>query len=286
MALTLKTAEPARGLAWVRDAFRVFARHPVSLTAMLAGFLLITVVMAELLSALLAPLGALSRPLLEIAATVASLPPLMALPMMSLGFMIATRVLIEGQRPHFGVFVAPFLPEAPARRALLKLCLLYAVLTAVGLLVCEWLDGGQLDALMAAMAEHKTDEAQAIAAQPAWFWGAMSRATWVAALSVPFWHAPALVLWGGQGVGQALFSSTLACWRNKAAFVVYSLAWFAILMLFGMASAILFGLLGAPQWIGVVSLGAGLVFSTAFYLSLYFTFADSFAETRDAPSAS
>lgn len=279
MALKLKSAEPAQGLAWVRNAFRVFVRHPVSLTAMLAGFLLITVVMAELLSALLAPLGALSKPLLGVAAVLASLLPLMALPMMSLGFMIATRVVIEGQRPHFGVFVAPFQPQSPARRPLLKLCFLYAVLTAVGLLLCEWIDGGQLDQLMAAVAAHKNDEAQAIAAQPAWFWGAVSRLTWLAALSVPFWHAPALVLWGGQGVGQSLFSSTLACWRNKAAFLVYSLAWFAIVMLYGMASAILFGLLGAPQWIGVAGLGAGLVFSTVFYLSLYFTFADSFADS-------
>jgi hypothetical protein len=38
---------------------------------------------------------------------------------------------------------------------------------------------------------------------------------------VPFWHAPGLVHWGSQGVGQALFSSTLAVWRCRGAFVVY-----------------------------------------------------------------
>ena len=54
-----------------------------------------------------------------------------------------------------------------------------------------------------------------------------------ACLSVPFWHAPALVYWQGQGVGQALFSSTLAVWRCKGAFLMYSLAWVGVIAIFG-----------------------------------------------------
>ena len=55
------------------------------------------------------------------------------------------------------------------------------------------------------------------------------------ALSIPFWHAPALVHWQGQSVGQALFSSTLALWRCKGAFFAYSLAWTAVIVIFGVA---------------------------------------------------
>ena len=44
-------------------------------------------------------------------------------------------------------------------------------------------------------------------------------------LSLPFWHAPALVHWGGQGVGAERCSSARwRCWRNKGAFFASS-AW-------------------------------------------------------------
>ena len=58
------------------------------------------------------------------------------------------------------------------------------------------------------------------------------------ALSVPFWHAPALVHWSGMGIAQALFSSTLAVWRCTGAFVVYSLCWAALILIFGVAAAL------------------------------------------------
>ena len=99
-------------------------------------------------------------------------------------------------------------------------------------------------------------------------------------LSVPFWHAPALVHWGGQGVGQALFSSTLAVWRAKGAFLVYALSWFAVIALFGFVTAVGMGLLGVPQMAGVLALPAGLVFSTVFYVSLIFSFNDSFGQAQ------
>ena len=66
-----------------------------------------------------------------------------------------------------------------------------------------------------------------------------------ALLSVPFWHAPALVHWGGQGVAQALFSSTLALWRNKAAFALNGLLWFAAFMTMSGIVTLLFTALGS-----------------------------------------
>ena len=95
-------------------------------------------------------------------------------------------------------------------------------------------------------------------------------------LSVVFWHAPALVHWGGQGVAQALFSSTVAVWRSKGAFFVYGLTWLAIVMVFGASVALVFGLLGARAVGSFLALPAGLLFSTVFYVSLIFTFHDSF----------
>ena len=45
-----------------------------------------------------------------------------------------------------------------------------------------------------------------------------------------FWHAPVLIAWHGVRLGQALFFSGIACWRNKWAFVVYGLSWAAIFL--------------------------------------------------------
>jgi hypothetical protein len=97
-----------------------------------------------------------------------------------------------------------------------------------------------------------------------------------AALSVPFWHAPALVHWGGQTAGQALFSSTLAVWRCKGAFAVYMLGWVGLILMFGLATALVLGLLGMAQLASLLGIPAGLVFSAVFYISLLFTFNDSF----------
>jgi hypothetical protein len=101
-------------------------------------------------------------------------------------------------------------------------------------------------------------------------------------LSAPFWHAPALVHWGGQSLGQALFSSCLAVWRSKAAFALYMVGWFLLIVLFGVGSALVFSLLGLRQLAGLAALPAGLLFSTVFYISLLFTFNDSFGATASA----
>ena len=99
---------------------------------------------------------------------------------------------------------------------------------------------------------------------------------------MPFWHAPALVHWGAQGAWQALFSSTLAIWRSKGAYLMYALAWSALVGLFGVAAALLFGLLGQRQMAGFLALPAGLFFSTIFYVSLIFSFDDCFGEAGAA----
>ena len=127
-------------------------------------------------------------------------------------------------------------------------------------------------------------EIDAVLDDPRLTWGLIVRFGLATVLAVPFWHAPALVHWAGQGPGQALFSSTLAVWRSKGAFLVYSLAWAGLVAVFGLVAALLFSLLGARQMAGIVALPAGLMFSTAFYVSLLFTFNDSFGNPA-APAA-
>jgi hypothetical protein len=88
----------------------------------------------------------------------------------------------------------------------------------------------------------------------------------LALLSVPFWHAPAIVYWGRQGWAKSLFFSTMAVWRNRGAFAVYGLGWIGLSLVFAMLFSLLAALLGMPQQ---PSLVAVLVFVSA--ISLYFT---------------
>lgn len=261
MSLILRQAAPSEGTRWVRDAFRLYLRRPLGFTAMFGGFLVVAL-------------------LVSIVPLAGAMLLLMSLPLLGLGFMVAARSAQRGGPVHAGHF-AEALRDPPLRRnALLLLCVLYAVGTALILQLSDWIDGGTFERLQTMMAEGDASAAdvEALLTDPRLSWGLFVRFGLAAALSVPFWQAPALVHWQGQGVGQALFSSTLALWRCKGAFVTYSLAWTGLILLFGVIAALLFGLFGARQMAGVLAMPAALVFSTVFYVSLVFTYDGCFSD--------
>jgi hypothetical protein len=251
------------GVQWMRDAFRLFLRRPLPFSAMFVSFLLVA------LLATLVPL-------------VGSVVMLMALPLLSLGFMIASRAAQNDLPVNPGQFIEPLRGERSRRNTLLSLCAAYALGTVLIMTVSEWIDGGAFDRLQVLMA--KGDEAraemEALLADPRLMWGLVTRFGLAACLSVPFWHAPALVHWQGQSVGQALFSSTLAMWRCKGAFLMYSLAWVGVIAIFGALVGLLFSLFDARQLAGVIAMPAGLMFSTVFYVSLLFTYEGCFSQTN------
>jgi hypothetical protein len=149
-------------------------------------------------------------------------------------------------------------------------------------------DGGRFETLLDAMSEESPDAARIsfLLQDPALLSGMLLRMVLASLLSVPFWHAPALVHWDGQSVAQSLFSSTVGCWRNKGAFAVFGLSWIAVILGFGVLLNTVFALLlDMPQLVAMAALPAGLLFSTVFYASLYFTFADCFGEPAATPDA-
>ena len=265
MALSIRQATPAEGVQWTRDAFRLFLRRPLPFTAMFIAFLLVALV------ATLVPV-------------VGGVVMLMSLPLLSLGFMLGSRAAQNDLPVHPGLFIEPLRGERSRRNALLTLCGAYALCTVLIMTLSEWVDGGAFDRLQVLMA--KGDEAraemEAVLADPRLVWGLATRFGLAACLSVPFWHAPALVYWQGQGVGQALFSSTLAVWRCKGAFLMYSLAWVGVVALFGALVGLLFSLFDARQLAGVIAMPAGLMFSTVFYVSLLATYEGCFNQA-DVP---
>lgn len=258
MQLHLQQVPARNGRLWIRHGFRVFQRQPLALAGLFGLFLF-------------AGFIAMLIPAVGLMLTMASLP------LLSLGFMLATHLVLQKKTPTAAVFVAPLQLTPERRRSQLLLCLGYAGAMLVIGLLADWIDGGSTRDLQKLIADNADNEAIANAAtDPRLFWGLAARLGLVGLLSVPYWHAPALVHWGGQGVGQALFSSTLALWRNKAAFALNMLLWGALLLAVASSVSLVFGLLGLTQFAPVVLMATGLVLSTVFYASLYFSFVDCF----------
>jgi hypothetical protein len=262
MPLQLKTVAPAQGARWMRDGFRLFGRHPLAFSLMLVSFLF-----AALLVSIVPLLGGLVM--------------LASLPLLSLGFMVASESALRGGPIQPGQFIQPLRGDAARRRSLLLLCVAYGAATLVVMLASDWVDGGRFERLQRLFAEGGAgQEIESLLRDPQLAWGVFFRFGALALLSVPFWHAPALVHWDGQGPAQALFSSTLAVWRAKAAFVVYVVSWFTIIALFGAVTALFTALLGAREMAGILLLPSVLIFSTVFYVSLLFSFHDSFGGSQ------
>lgn len=270
MALSLKTPTAGAGALWVREGFRLFGRKPLAFSGMFAAFLFVALVVAFV-------------------PVVGGLLQMMLLPLLSLGFMVASLAALKGGPVQPGQFFEPFQADTGRTRALLVLCVAYGLSAIALMLLCNWVSDGKLAELQALWASDspRREDIDALAADRGVFVGTVVGIVGATLLSIPFWHAPALVYWGNQGVGQALFSSTLAVWRAKGAFLVYALAWAGLVALFGVLTALLLGLFGAPEMAGIVALPGGLMFSTVFYVSLVFSFSDSFGRTpiEDLPAA-
>ncbi len=264
MALRLQSVPARQGIAWVREGFRVFLRHPMAFSLLYSGFLL-----AALIANFIPLIGSIAM--------------LMGVPVLGLAFMRATQASLQGGVVPWPALAEPLGARSPRRKPLLILCAIYAATMIALMAVMLFVAGDALRHWQELFLSGKATPEQIEAAQAN---PRLRNGLWLffvgsALVAVPFWHAPALVQWCNQGVAQALFSSTLACWRNKGAFFTYGLAWLAVSMVFGIVLDLVFTLLGMPQMVFVAAMPATLMFITAFYTSLYFTFVDSFVLTED-----
>lgn len=263
MGLRLHPVAPRQGWLWIRQGLALWWRRPLAFMGLFVFFLVFL-----LLLALLVPVvgGAVGLGLL---------------PLLTLGFMIASRSVIDGGPVHGLQLIEGLrVPDPARRRAQWVLCGGYMLGAMLVITLSDWVDGGQFVNLQRALAEAQpgkgSPQLDAILADPLLAWGMVVRLGLTALLSVPYWHAPALVHWAGQGAGQALFSSTLALWRARGAFLVYGLAWAALLMAVATGVLLLSALPGLGQLLGLLVMPLGLALTAVFYVSLWFAFADSF----------
>ncbi|MEO5733034.1 MAG: BPSS1780 family membrane protein [Rubrivivax sp.] len=262
MALMLKPVEPSQGVRWVTDAFRLFMRRPLSFLALLAIYVVAFVLFAQL-------------PLV-------GLLVMFSLPLLSLGFMVAGRSALLDGPVRFSQYIEPLRTDAARRRALVMLCTLYGLCMLATVWLANAVSGDAIGRMQALIGSGTTEQGLIEAMQAD---GGVRTATFTMSLvgglvSIPFWHAAPLVHWGGQGVWQSLFSSTLALWRARGAFALYGLVWVALaalpLPMVVLLLAVLLSAFGMPGMTMVVVMLVWAVFISVFYLSVLFTFNDSF----------
>jgi hypothetical protein len=266
MGLRLHTVAPRQGWRWIRQGFALWRTKPMAFVGLFTVFLFSVLLLMVVVPVLGGPLG------------------MALLPMLSLGFMIASRSAAAGGPVHALQLIAGLRHPVPAqRKAQWMLCGLYALGSMAVIGLADWVDGGLFEDLQRLIAQTSGDgkpspELEAVLADPRLLNGMLVRVGLAGLLAVPFWHAPALVHWGGQGVRQALFTSTLALWRTRGAFTVYLLGWSAAMLAVALAVTLIGLATGARQALGLLTMPIGLVFSASFYVSLWFSFTDTFGE--------
>lgn len=266
MGLRLQSVAPGQGLHWIHQGLRLWARRPLAFVALFLTFLMCVL----LLAALVPYLGGLIS--------------LALLPMLSLGFMIASRsALADGPVHALQMIEGLRAVDSARRRSQLMLCAGYALCSIAVITVADWVDDGlftELQRLLATQSQSQgpaSTELDTMLADPRLFNGMVVRLGLAALVSVPFWHAPALVHWGGQGALQALFSSSVAVWRARWAFMTYMVGLAGLAMVVALAVTLVALLTGSRQWVGMLTLPLVLAFSALFYVTLWFSFSDSFA---------
>ncbi len=277
--MRLQSLPSARGMAWTLDAWRLFASRPFAWVGLLAMF-----IMVGLLLSLLGMLGA----------AIATVSP----PLVSLIFMVATAATQTAGVKHPLQALATFRQAGMQRaRSLIALCIVYAIAMTLQFSISASLDQGSMHRLIELLAAPRTTasmrDINTVLASDAFQHGFTLRLLGTVLLSIPFWHAPALVWWGHQGVGQALFSSALGVWRSKGAYALYALTLLATAMGLMTVIGVVLSLINSASSMRVALAALSMVLAVVFYLTLWFSFVDTFGlrnpdadadKSVDAPS--
>lgn len=257
--MKLRIVKASQGLFWVRQGLLMARRQPFNLVGLLG-----MVACAALLLIGLPLLG----PLLVVG----------AMPLVWMGFMLAARRALAGERVTPAVFVEVLRSAGSPRKAFAQLGGLYVLATLLVMQLAQWLGPG---AEVLAEAFEQAKDTGEILANPL----VQQDVLWRMALTVPislvFWHTPALVLWARMPVSKAMFFSAVASWRNLGAFTLYGLGWGAVVIALGLLNQAISALLGEPIVANILAISLGMWVAAAFYASLYFTVVDCF----DAPDA-
>lgn len=256
MGFKLQDVAPRAGLHWVRGGLQETRRHPLAYASLLV-------------------MGMVGLLMLGSFPGLGLLLMLAGMPLLNLAFVMACQASQNGHSPGPGVFVAPWAaPGSSRRKRLAGLCAIYAGASMLAVAAGGLFDNGALSALIEGYnnpdlsAEQQNQLLEAPGVLSALLW----RTGLTLLVNLPFWHAPALVVWSEQGPLQALFSSTVAIWRARQAFVLYGLAWAGVMAGSTLALTLLANVLGLGNFSGLLVVPVMLWVLSAYYVSQWHSF--------------
>jgi hypothetical protein len=200
-----------------------------------------------------------------------------ATPLLTFVTLSACRHISAGRPMLLNMWLEPLRdPDRRRRLLLLGLAYLFACMAGGFLATLPFLD--QMFDLV--QADGQIDATMVMAAMRGPF---LTFAVIYVLLSALFWHAPALVGWHGIRLGQALFFSMVACWRNKWPFLLYGLSWAAIFLAMQMTGWMLTGLGLSPSAVQIILTPLNLFVAAILYCSFYPAYISVFGNNYDTP---
>lgn len=254
--MKLNYVAPKEGYTWIRQGIWLFKQNPL-------GFLMLVFmyVFAAQLAVIIPVIGVFAVLLLT--------------PTLSVGFMTACRQAIQKERIKPSVYIAALKSSPIVRKRILQLGLVYAAMIVLLSFILSLLVDFEL--LLPLMTSDKPITPEALRqVYLVLFFGAM--------LYVPvamlMWFSPVLVAWEDMSVPQALFSSALACWSNKAAFFLYLSIWSAILIALPLTIGMIFDAINLGQVASYIIAPISMAGLTVMHCSFYATWKACFTDNE------
>ena len=192
--MRLNSAAPKEGYTWIKQGIWLFKQNPL-------GFLMLVfmyVFVAQL---------AVIVPVIGVFAV------LLLTPTLSVGFMTACRQAIQKERIRPSVYLIALHSGQIIRNRILQLGLVYAALILLMSFVLSLLV--DFETLLPLMTTDKPITPEAL--REVYLLLVFGAVLYIP-IAMLMWFSPILIAWADMSVPQALFSSWLACWTNKAAF--------------------------------------------------------------------
>ncbi|MCX7237407.1 BPSS1780 family membrane protein [Polynucleobacter sp.] len=254
--MKLNYVAPKEGYTWIRQGIWLFKQNPL-------GFLMLVFmyVFAAQLAVIIPVIGVFAVLLLT--------------PTLSVGFMTACRQAIQKERIKPSVYIAALKSSPIVRKRILQLGLVYAAMIVLLSFILSLLVDFEL--LLPLMTSDKPITPEALRqVYLVLFFGAM--------LYVPvamlMWFSPVLVAWEDMSVPQALFSSALACWSNKAAFFLYLSIWSAVLIAIPLTIGMVFDAINLGQVASYIIAPISMAGLTVMHCSFYATWKACFTDNE------
>jgi len=252
--MKLNSVAPKEGYTWIRQGIWLFKQNPL-------GFLMLVFlyVFAAQLAVIIPVIGVFVVLLLT--------------PTLSVGFMTACRQAIQKERIRPTVYLVALRSSLIVRKRILQLGLVYASLILLLSFILSLLVDFEL--LLPLLAGEKLITPEALRQV---YLVLIFGAILYVPVAMLMWFSPVLVAWTNMSVPQALFSSCLACWTNKAAFFFYLSVWSVILIAIPLMVGMTFDALGLGQAASFIIAPISMAGLTIMHCSFYATWKACFTE--------